>query len=640
MLSIHAFHSEYFVSQDHSSPEGVQSRLDDIVQRCLPGTLQERMKGWDEQHPGLWFIRRLETQLDIDTAWEDQRIADCWAERIIHSLDRSALEVNGNCLYFADNAEYLARFLIDVADGNAWQQWFYQPFAGLRMLPTSTALRSALEQKPGEGLAALAHLRMDELEKVLSSLNETDARRLLITFGNSVTTSDADNFNSSYQDAFNILWETWHTPRRSLCESAEVILHYVPVSSTCSSTSSATLIRSAAALTRLLRRSKHEPWKMAGESMVQRILAALAGGDLATLYSTVGSQDGEILRPLVNADPEWIWQVGQAMDTHPLNITQGRTVTTDVKREEHTESEKKVWYTPFGGAFLLLPIIDSLPLAEATKHWPECNSVSAEHAVRFLLLTKSLGGERAEMVFNDSLLRDLLLVPPALSLNDITDWQSLISSQGLAAFRRVIASWQTEKSWVKQDSLLLTNLNRSAQVLLFDGLRLMWHSFTTLRRLKKDLASGPTLACEPEEFCQIVRTRIPEMQVHAAAAESGRFDEDLRARLAQIPEDMLYLRFPASFGARRIFNLSLDIAAQSVLRLFAWRLSGFARSGLAYLYLNFLDQTASLEDEPARRLVRLGRPPLALILNMTGQNRQEYCLSWLGDRPFELYPEE
>jgi hypothetical protein len=38
--------------------------------------------------------------------------------------------------------------------------------------------------------------------------------------------------------------------------------------------------------------------------------------------------------------------------------------------------------------------------------------------------------------------------------------------------------------------------------------------------------------------------------------------------------------------------------------------------------------------------VRIGRPPLHLILNMTGMTRQSYRLSWRDERPFALFQQE
>jgi len=73
----------------------------------------------------------------------------------------------------------------------------------------------------------------------------------------------------------------------------------------------------------------------------------------------------------------------------------------------------------------------------------------------------------------------------------------------------------------------------------------------------------------------------------------------------------------------------------------AWRLPGFAGSGLAYLYRNFLDFAGSVEEEPERHVVRLGRPPLNIVLGLTGMVRGAYRLDYLNDeRPFTLFQEE
>jgi hypothetical protein len=69
-------------------------------------------------------------------------------------------------------------------------------------------------------------------------------------------------------------------------------------------------------------------------------------------------------------------------------------------------------------------------------------------------------------------------------------------------------------------------------------------------------------------------------------------------------------------------------------------LPGFAGSNLPYLSCNFLEFAASIEEDDSRRVVRIGRPPLHLILNMTGMTRQNYRLSWLDERPFALFQQE
>ena len=90
----------------------------------------------------------------------------------------------------------------------------------------------------------------------------------------------------------------------------------------------------------------------------------------------------------------------------------------------------------------------------------------------------------------------------------------------------------------------------------------------------------------------------------------------------------------------RPLDRALSIAAQQLLRGLAWRLLGFAGSNLPYLSRNFLEFAATIEADDARHVVRIGRPPLYLILSMTGMTRQSYRLSWRDERPFALFQQE
>jgi hypothetical protein len=54
---------------------------------------------------------------------------------------------------------------------------------------------------------------------------------------------------------------------------------------------------------------------------------------------------------------------------------------------------------------------------------------------------------------------------------------------------------------------------------------------------------------------------------------------------------------------------------------------------------NFLEFPGSIEEEPARHIVRVGRPSLHLVLNMPGMTRGTYALSWLDGRPLAIFQE-
>jgi hypothetical protein len=107
-------------------------------------------------------------------------------------------------------------------------------------------------------------------------------------------------------------------------------------------------------------------------------------------------------------------------------------------------------------------------------------------------------------------------------------------------------------------------------------------------------------------------------------------------RVHKVSDDLTFLALPRSLRIKANLDLALSIVTQQLLRNLAWRLPGFAESKLCYLAANFLEFTASLEEESAYRVVRLGRPPLNLVLSLTGMVRGGYQLSWLADRPFVL----
>jgi len=100
------------------------------------------------------------------------------------------------------------------------------------------------------------------------------------------------------------------------------------------------------------------------------------------------------------------------------------------------------------------------------------------------------------------------------------------------------------------------------------------------------------------------------------------------------------LTVPPSLRPSTLLDSGLTVAAAAIMRSFARRLPGFASSSLPFLYSNFLDISASLDEEAERRVVRLGRPPLAVILSVNGMFRSTYRLRWLDNRPFSLFPQE
>jgi hypothetical protein len=640
MLSIGNCTSQYLVSRDHPWPEKIRARLDEIVRRELPLALSGAIGEGGAQAPGIWFIRNLDIALDINADWDDDRIAQCWSEGIARSVYKATAGGEAGVLFFPDRAAYLACFLTHLAEGRAPQQWFFEPFSGLSALPASAAIRTAVEEDPDTGWAAGLRLPREDLEKVLAALSESDSRRILAAFGGR-TGFRADvlkeegplqaapgRFGPSCRGVLAAIWNVWSAPYRALSETGEAMFHYLAAAREHPEAAGMGLVQAAISLTRLARRLRPD------NPSISTLLAALAGGDIATLYTIAGAGDAEALRPLLDATPDWIWEVGRALSAQPHPAAS----------EETAVPGAAIRYTPFGGAFLLLPLLDSLPAPGAAPGWPALDGLAPDVAIRFLILIKCLGRDRSEAAFGDPLLRDLFRIPPALSIRDAAAWQRSIAPRRIAEFHRQILEWQTAGGLRESRTLILEPLPDSDSAVWIDPASGAWIGLGDknrrgLTRLKILLPPDAVLVCRDETLRRTAGEALTGRAVEDVD-EAQRADEELPVRLAQLSEDDAYLdSFPGDSAPKGIDRV-LRVAAQNVLRAFARRLPGFSRSGFSYLHRNFLDLTAAVEDQPERRIVRLGKPPLNLILTMAGQNRLSYRAGWLDGRPLELYPQE
>jgi hypothetical protein len=139
----------------------------------------------------------------------------------------------------------------------------------------------------------------------------------------------------------------------------------------------------------------------------------------------------------------------------------------------------------------------------------------------------------------------------------------------------------------------------------------------------------------------------PSLTVERARAWSAEISGDIWSRLKDdIGAEQLavadddFLALPSAMVGGDEAVGAIAAIGNCVLRRFAAMLPGFSQSSALHLFVNFLDVRASLEDEPTRRIVRLGRPPLDLVLRMAGIGGGVFILPWLDSRPFTLFPED
>jgi hypothetical protein len=542
-VNIRRFDARYLVPRDHHGPHTIKARLDDalaatVLGPALAAALSVLFAATDES---IWVIRRLDLNVELNAAWDRDQLTHVIATKLSRTL-ASALrneENDGNVLWFANRAAYLAAFLSDLVTGSAWGSWYYESFTGLKLLSTSAALRSAICRQPDTGREALLLFSEYEVKRVLLSLTAQDALLILHSLaGHQTAVHDFE--------CCQIAWSVCESTDLKSLDDWQLALGVFLTASRQRRDASGSALKAASialvSLTRLLT-------QLAPDEQ-QGLLVALTNSDLAALYQTARGR-AEDLTPLLSCSPAWISEV-----VATLRRGQTSPPTADAVRRD----------TSFGGVFLLLPLLDELTLmlAKATSGWQQVDEAAAITLARFLLLIKCCGRQHAQRAFYDPLLRDLMLVPPTITPSVIGRWSASITTPQLQIFLETLVNWQESQGLAAEHQLLLLKKRR---------------------------------------------------------------------------DDFSFLRPPDAIRISRRLDRVLSVAAQHVLRAFAWRLPGFAESNLRYLAVNFLNFPAGVEEEVSRRVVYVGRPPLHLVLGLTGMLRQNYRLSWLDERPLSLFPE-
>jgi hypothetical protein len=590
-LHVERFRCQYLVAADHPAPEELKGKLDSAIQDRLPRNLAALLsRALPTSDEGIWLIRSLEVDLDLNLAWESDVLMGKWALSIARSLILF-LQEDGDghdVLYFPNRPSYLARFILDLIQGSAWGCWYYTPFEGLRMLPLSAALRTAICEDPLTGLQTLLSLQPSSLGQVVHSLSANDARRVLAFLSE----------NSSLT--------------MSGLEPREVLHRYLE------------------AIHEVMERTGADAVS-AGKALDSTRMADLAAGD--------------------------------ALDSSRMaDLSISKTLSPFSGTRLEASSQIQARFTPFGGAFFLLPMIASMNLEEVVGVWPSAGESPALAPLRFILLLKCLGQANTRRAMRDNLLRDLLAVPPELDVQTLKSWQARLSSAQLDRLVLALRDWNATPNDLERREWLLARLPRPGQsvALLLDFRLGIWcfaagFSSRTRHTLAQRLhpwlgAVSPdaVLHCDPY-LKELAAAAWSGSEIYTLEADSHEdletleaepaFESDLPVRLEQIPTDLDYLTLPAEVRGPAQVDFALSVAAQNLLRAFSRRLPGFSHSGLPYLYANFLDFSASLKEESDRRVVSLGQPPLGLILNITGLARSTYHLDWLDERPFTLHLE-
>jgi len=587
-LSVERVSVRCAVAATHPDPPRVRARLD----RCLQGHLGDclaaaaaRLLG---DTSGLWFVRRLPVELDVDAGLPADVLGQTLARTIVVALARETRDGDAdNVVHFADHADYLARFADDCARGEAWQRWYYRRLDGLRPLSTSSAIATALTADIDDGARALQRLEASDLKHVIAALAAVDARRILEAMA--VPTPHAPD-----APTWRAALASWRASRHAGATSDE---------------QRALLILAGMRL--------GDPDALAAPAV--RDACCIAARTLAALHGFV-SQDGmpelrapgadtavrrDAMRALLPADSRL---AGVPM---PEPATLLAAMADPPVREVDTACA----HTPFGGLFLLLETLDACGL-DGTEPF--------DAVLRLSVLARCLGRERCASVLRDPAWRRLLGVDGRADARELA---TRLRAAGSASRRRLERACLASAFGSRSDSWQLASANEhdgEASTWIVADDRGLWGAIVAFdsprraaRRLRvalSDWPAGRTLAA--------TAAQAPQLAAALAVALIERRDEPPPGTFAK---DLDYLGTP-----RDPWDGLVTLLAARVLRRFAERLPG-------YLHANCLDIGAAIDWQDERVLVRLERPPLNLILNLAGANRGDRRLDWLPGPPLALF---
>jgi hypothetical protein len=373
--------------RDHPEPEQLRGRIAEAVQGSLPAALRDALGGWNGD--GVLRIRRLEVDLTVDTTLSPDHIAARLTEAIAKGVRRARTD-GARVLSYRDRSRFLADFLRDLAAGRAWERWWFASFDGLRMLPVSAAIRTAVLAEPSEGLAALLTLSPPALAHVLGKLTASDAARLLAGFA-ALGADDIPVERSVTALAV--------APAEAGSFSALAIyLEAVRIDRDCAGRQLAALASALAALDHLLAERPGEPavtllrrLQRRGKYAITKATAALAPMLLLA---------AKLRRPLI----------GRAATRRGIAAARiGSSIGAAVDRR-----------TTFGGLFILLASLDVAAIAAAAADAREEDDLPAASLIGLATLAACAGRAQAADVLADPIWREAFGLQPSFGAADVS----------------------------------------------------------------------------------------------------------------------------------------------------------------------------------------------------------------------------
>ena len=181
---IRHLHCRYRILGDRGSIGSVTRRLERIARAELAQAYEAALQRRLGADSAVVVLRNVRSRVFLPLAEtpSDAQLARRWGERLAANVVRRIADAgpgDHDVIRFEDQTDYVAHFLADLLDGQAWTRWYYGAFRGLRGLALEEAAVAVLDDHRDHLTAILVLLaRRGVLERLLRRLTVSAVRRL------------------------------------------------------------------------------------------------------------------------------------------------------------------------------------------------------------------------------------------------------------------------------------------------------------------------------------------------------------------------------------------------------------------------------------------------------------------------------
>src|SRR6185295_36587 len=144
-MRIGRLHGRCHAAPSAAGARDARDRTERAARTHLPAALQSAFGAWlDGSDDSVWIVRRLDLSILAAPDAPADALAAAMAAALARALSATLIgDGDGaNAIRFDSRASYLARFVVDTAEGTAGRRWYYAPFGGLAALPAAAAIRT------------------------------------------------------------------------------------------------------------------------------------------------------------------------------------------------------------------------------------------------------------------------------------------------------------------------------------------------------------------------------------------------------------------------------------------------------------------------------------------------------------------